>query len=739
MTKLVQLFAIVTLVAAPLALHAQSANDLFQKALSKERAEGQLDEAIALYKRIVKEFGSDRPLAAKALLQMGRCYERLGRSEAQQSYERLLREYGDQRAIADEARTRIAALAGKDAAARNGAVARPRAGGMSNRHVWTLPGSGTITGTVSRDGRYVPYTDWAVPKGKGGELFLHDLQSGADRQLTNDVKNIGVQFVADGGTFSPDDTEFAYSLFNTDHHELRVVGVQAPGIPRPRVVFSNPEVSRISPDDWSRDGKWLAVQLQRKDKTAQIGLVAVQDGSLRVLKSVDWRGSSKLYFSPDNKYLAYDLPTADAGVQRDVFVLAIDGSREIAAVVHPGNDVIVGWSPDGGHLLFTSDRTGSTGLWALGFVDGKPQGAPQQIKDDVAGASMGVTSQGTLYSFINHPRFAGTRSDIHVAAFDFATGRFLSSPATVVHAFVGANNFPTWSPDGKSLAFLSRRGGVAQGSTRTVIGILSEDTGRVRELRPQLSIYMGGAGPRWSPDGRSLAIRATDAKGRQGLFQIDAATGEATSIALSSDGERFDSPMWAADGKKIYYLRINPAGGFAVIVERDLSSGNENEVFRRSLGASAGNAWMFVDLSADGRYLAAVDHEAWPGHNRGKWTVELIPVIGGEARELMRGESLGASVLTWAPDSRSILVSSIPDQSARDRDVWRVAIDGTEPQKLRSRVSGLGPPFNSDQQLHLHPDGKRVAFAATEPAKPFEVWALENFLPAARLRASARR
>ena len=105
----------------------------------------------------------------------------------------------------------------------------------------------------------------------------------------------------------------------------------------------------------------------------------------------------------------------------------------------------------------------------------------------------------------------------------------------------------------------------------------------------------------------------------------------------------------------------------------------------------------------------------------------------------MRGESLGAGILMWAPDSRSIFVDSIKgsiladsikDRSTGDREVWRVAIDGTEPQKLGLNVNWLGPPFNSDQQLHVHPDGKRVAFAATEPAKPWEVWTLENFLPA---------
>lgn len=90
---------------------AQSGNDLFQQALSKERAEGKLDEAIQIYERIAKEFSSDRALAARALLQLGRCYERLGRSEAQTAYERLVREYADQRAAADEARARLAELA----------------------------------------------------------------------------------------------------------------------------------------------------------------------------------------------------------------------------------------------------------------------------------------------------------------------------------------------------------------------------------------------------------------------------------------------------------------------------------------------------------------------------------------------------------------------------------------------------------------------------------------------------
>ena len=97
----------------------------------------------------------------------------------------------------------------------------------------------------------------------------------------------------------------------------------------------------------------------------------------------------------------------------------------------------------------------------------------------------------------------------------------------------------------------------------------------------------------------------------------------------------------------------------------------------------------------------------------------------------MRGESHGANVLMWAPDSRSFFVASIKDKSTGDREVWRVWIDGTPPQKTDLEVDFLGPNhIANDQQIHPHPDGKRVAFAAAEPAKPDEVWVLENFLPA---------
>ena len=62
----------------------QSGSDLFQQALLKERADGELEEAIAIYRRVLDAAPDDRTLAAQALVRIGACYEKLGMPEARE-------------------------------------------------------------------------------------------------------------------------------------------------------------------------------------------------------------------------------------------------------------------------------------------------------------------------------------------------------------------------------------------------------------------------------------------------------------------------------------------------------------------------------------------------------------------------------------------------------------------------------------------------------------------------------
>src|SRR5207253_1630540 len=104
--------------------------------------------------------------------------------------------------------------------------------------------------------------------------------------------------------------------------------------------------------------------------------------------------------------------------------------------------------PDGKWLLFTSDRTGSMGLWGLPFADGKPQGAPELLRADFAvrAEPIGVTQAGALYYGINGSQ---DRFKIQVASIDFATGKYLSEPTDLTQDYLESNALPTWSPDGR--------------------------------------------------------------------------------------------------------------------------------------------------------------------------------------------------------------------------------------------------------------------------------------------------
>ena len=115
--------------------------------------------------------GGNRAVAAKALLQMGHAYEKLGRSEASAAYERVLREYAEQAEQVSVARARLAALD------------QPRSPAdpatMVVRRVWSGQGAFRVGG-VSPGGRYLSY------RTSGGGLAIHDLETGQDRPLANE-------------------------------------------------------------------------------------------------------------------------------------------------------------------------------------------------------------------------------------------------------------------------------------------------------------------------------------------------------------------------------------------------------------------------------------------------------------------------------------------------------------------------------------------------------------------------
>jgi len=723
-------------------------------AMEQETVKGDLKGAIEQYKKILGAYPQERSVTARALLHIGECYEKMGQSDAQKAYEQVVREYRDQSETAAIARARLSRTD-----ARQG-------GAISTRRVWTFPQGADSYGQVSPDGQYIPYTNWS----DNGNLFVHEVLSGSERRLTDtaDDRFGGSGAFAEEGAFSRDSKQLAYSweAGNNAGVELRVISLHGTAVPQPRRLVVNQDLKWISPYSWSPDGKLIAVFVQRKDLSAQLALVSVEDGSIRVLKSVGWHFPAAAFFSPDGKYLAYDAPSGDGTHQNDVFVIATDGSREIPAVEGPSRESVVGWSADGKRLIFTSDRSGSMGLWDLPFSDGRPQGPPQLLKSDFGEPTlMGMTSSGALYTGIYNPGLV--TPDLNLAPFDFATGKFLAKPIVAVQSLLGTNFLPSWSPDGKQLAHVSISG------SHVAIGIRSMETGQNREVVPAPN-FTPSRGVfwclTWAPDANSFIVGAQGDRHGFGIFRIDAQTG-ATSFLAPSNRPRW--AMLSPDGTALYYMNTGStvnsdelpgADGSVVVVKRDLASGEEKELTRQKYMPPLAT----VNLSHDGRYVVigpptrpptptvpgivamiptfggapreVTQHGAITSANfspdarylaireinpaKKSSALLLVPVDGGDPRTLMSGPASQLIVpVSWAPDSRSLFVSlekGSPEEAKSE--IWRVPVDGTSPQRLEIRPDQIAGGFIPS------PDGKQAAFWSALPArKPAEIWVTENF------------
>ena len=587
---------------------AQSSYELFQQALSKERAEGKLQEAIALYQRVIEAAAADHGLAAKALLQLGRCYETLGNAQARGAYEQLIARYPDQTDLVAQAKARLATLV---------RTASPVSTSAS-MIVQPLPdvGKDGELMAVTLDGTKAIVMDYS----KGQNLALYDLVKKQKRLLTDlDWTNGWIYYAA----WAPDGRRVAFQQATpkNDAFELRVATLDG----RSTVMYRNAGPLPVIPLGWRPDGATLVAIVVRPDATWAIGTLSAP-GQFVQLKSFGW-SDSEPRLSPDGRFIAYH--KGDQG-PRDVHVISFDAGETYQITDDPADDQSPIWSPDSRRLAFMSNRLGSASLWTVELKDGKPIGQPIKVKDGMQSARLvDWTERGIFYDQRTDTW------DLYTVPMDPVAQRPTETPRQIPYTRSGRNVSPVWSPDGRRLAFVSSS---AIEPNRRYVVVMPAGGGEAREFPVPTSYWEYSQSPydlRWFGNGRGLGFSGHESRRSPAVFRLTLDTGEWDTIPITGQQWR-TSIEWNHDGSTFYFARTsftNPG-----IFAQTIDGKSERAVYR--LPAPVMNLNR-LEFSPDRKWLA---FQQWTGGTDQMITkrIPVVDVATGEMRivvDAVRGQS----------------------------------------------------------------------------------------------------
>jgi dipeptidyl aminopeptidase/acylaminoacyl peptidase len=324
----------------------------------------------------------------------------------------------------------------------------------------------------------------------------------------------------------------------------------------------------------------------------------------------------------------------------------------------------------------------------------------------------------------------------------------------------GHDSSPVWSPDGKTLAFLSSRSGDSQ------VYLLSMDGG---EAHPLTKLSTGADMVKWSPDGKTIAFTSS--------VYPDCVSRSATALNNDEDcnskrdaekeknkvkahvAERLLYRHWTHwnEGKRSH-LFVVPADGSTA--PRDLTAGADYDIppdersgpgdinfsadskeicftaVTEKMEAISTNADLFVVpvaggdpkrittqqgfdgnpvYSPDGKYIA-YHAQLTAEYESDRWRVMLYDRQSGKNENLSDGFDRSANELAWSPDSKTIYFTA---ENETQQPVYAMAARaGAQPKQIIADAYNTAISFSAD--------GKTLVFERTSLVMPAEVFAASS-------------
>jgi Tol biopolymer transport system component len=285
---------------------------------------------------------------------------------------------------------------------------------------------------------------------------------------------------------------------------------------------------------WSPDGKTLAIA-DKPGGSGGIVLVSLETLERRPITSPRPYSDNLPVFSPDGRRIAF---TRDFGFSaREIFVAPAAGGHVKRLTFDREPTYGLTWTADSREIVFASNRgVGGESLWRISAGGSSPR-------------RLSPTLEGGFYPSISGKRllYTQTSKNTNIDLYEgsgfgsgLAPGRF--GPPKILIRSSRRDDSPSISPDGRQIAFVSKRTGNEE------IWILTLNNKHLR----QLTSFKGpGTGtPRWAPDGRSIAFDSL-AAGNPDVYVIAADGGAPRQLTAGPSGNFM--PSWSPDSKWIYF------------------------------------------------------------------------------------------------------------------------------------------------------------------------------------------
>jgi Tol biopolymer transport system component len=421
--------------------------------------------------------------------------------------------------------------------------------------------------------------------------------------------------------------------------------------------------------DWSPDGRFLLTAEQTVPASPmRLVLISLANGDRIPLTSppVGLSGDIEGKFSPDGQWVAFR-----RGGLGDLYVVSIKGEQTAPATRltfdMPGVRGIA-WADHGRSIVFGSrrGRTNAYGLWKIA----KEGGALEAVSpEDFDAVDPSLSSRGNLV--LEHRQLT---TELAEQSFAGKTGKRALFPSENI------DDYPVYSPDGRSVAFISTRSGPTE--------LWSYTQG---EAAPKQLTHFQGSGllvlaANWSPDSRFIVFSFRQ-QGATNLYRYDTESGFLRQLTVTHN--RYISPAYSGDGQFIYFssnddgaprvwriradgsgrpepLFIELGGGFLpsndgkwlyciqvgspmAVIRKNLEDGSTKEIFH-----SQGTPTLLNDLAiAHGLVYVAVSHDS-----SGNADVFAIDPDTGKSRVVTRLSDLPSveySGFSVSPDGQRLL------------------------------------------------------------------------------------